>query len=285
MSKNSKKGGEKKVDINEEKICFVVAPIGKEDSEDRRRSDQVFKHIIISAIEPLGYKPIRADHISEPGIITSQVIQHVVDSPLVIADLTGRNPNVFYELAIRHAIKRPLVQLIQIGEQIPFDVAGTRTIQIDIHDLDNVEKAKDELVKQVKTIEKGKVEIDTPISVALDLKILKGSTKPEERSLADVIEAVSELRSAMLSIEEKVKSPESLIPPDYLEYVFRQYTPMRSRAVTLRQRSYLVEATELLSKPRLSAKDKDEIKSMLRYFIRNMERDLYRRESHVRETL
>jgi hypothetical protein len=90
------------------KVCFVIAPIGTEGSDVRVRSDQVLKHIITPAARECGYEPIRADQISEPGLITSQVIQHIVQDPLVIADLTGRNPNVFYELAVRHAIKNRL---------------------------------------------------------------------------------------------------------------------------------------------------------------------------------
>ena len=91
------------------KICFVIAPIDAEGSETRRRSDQVLNHIISPAAEECGYETIRADNISEPGIITSQIIQHLLEDSLVIADLTGRNPNVFYELAIRHAIKKSVV--------------------------------------------------------------------------------------------------------------------------------------------------------------------------------
>jgi len=86
------------------KSCFVIAPIGQEESETRNRSDLVLKHIIKPAAEECGYKAVRADEISEPGIITTQVIQRLIDDDLVIADLTERNPNVFYELAIRHAI-------------------------------------------------------------------------------------------------------------------------------------------------------------------------------------
>lgn len=137
-----------------DKTCFVLAPIGEPDTDIRKRSDQVFKHIIAPAVEECGYSPLRADHISEPGLISSQVIQHIVNDPLVVADLTGRNPNVFYELAIRHALRKPLVQIIKSGEQIPFDVAGTRTIYVDHRDLDSVETAKGEIVKQVKAVEK-----------------------------------------------------------------------------------------------------------------------------------
>jgi hypothetical protein len=142
-------GAEKMAD----KTCFVIAPIGEEGSEIRKRSDQIFKHVVTPAAAKCDYDPLRADQISEPGMITSQVIQHIVNDPLVIADLSGRNPNVFYELALRHALRKPLVQIIKSGEEVPFDVAGTRTIPVDRHYLDSVETAKEEIVKQIKAIE------------------------------------------------------------------------------------------------------------------------------------
>src|SRR5262245_11520148 len=105
--------------ISNSKSCFVIAPIGKENSPERRRSDQVFKHIISPAAAACGYEAIRADNLSKPGLITSQIIEHLVTDQLVVADLTGHNPNVFYELAIRHVVKKPVVQIIQITESIP----------------------------------------------------------------------------------------------------------------------------------------------------------------------
>jgi len=243
------------------KICFVIAPIGEADSDIRKRSDQVFKHIIAPAVESLGFDPIRADQISEPGIITSQVIQYVVNSPLVVADLSGRNPNVFYELAIRHAIKKPLVQLIKKGEHIPFDVAGTRTIQFDIHDLDSVDEAKNELVNQIKSIESGKTEIDTPISVALDLKFLRESGNPEQRSLADVVEAITELRSGILYIEKKLSDPASLVPPRYLDYLLtRLGRPQISRDYSIVELIAILE--KLINITRSKKIDTNELKSI-----------------------
>jgi hypothetical protein len=187
-----------------EKLCFVIAPIGDPDSETRKRSDQVLKHVIRPAVSSCGYKAVRADEIDKPGIITSQVIQHVVDDPLVVADLTERNPNVFYELAIRHALRKPLVQLIKKGEAIPFDVAGTRTIYVDHRDLDSVEGAKNEIIEQVKALEKDSSDIETPISVSLDLQLLRQSEKPEDRSLADLVAAVSDLRTSLSKVEAKI---------------------------------------------------------------------------------
>ena len=173
------------------KSCFVIAPIGEAESETRKRSDQVLKHVIFPATAACGYKAVRADQISEPGMITSQVIQHIVEDPLVIADLTDRNPNVFYELAIRHAIRKPLVQLIKKGEQIPFDVAGTRTIHVDHRDLDSVEDAKKEIISQIQALEKDSSKLETPISVSLDLQMLRQSDNPEQR--VDLAERKQEL--------------------------------------------------------------------------------------------
>ena len=131
------------------KTCFVIAPIGAEKSEVRIRSDQILKYVLAPAARECGYEAIRADQISEPGIITSQVIQHIIDDPLVIADLTGHNPNVFYELALRHALKKPVVQIIHAEDSIPFDVATSRMIKVDHRDLDSAAQAKDEIVKQI----------------------------------------------------------------------------------------------------------------------------------------
>ena len=194
--------------MTDDKSCFVISPIGEQDSDTRKRADQILKHVIKPAVTECGYAAVRADEIDKPGIITSQVIQHVVTDPLVVADLTERNPNVFYELALRHALRKPLVQLIKKGERIPFDVAGTRTIQVDHHDLDSVESARREIVNQIRALEAAPGEMETPISVSLDLQILRQSEKPEERSLADLVSLVSELRSGIAKLETKIGGPD-----------------------------------------------------------------------------
>jgi hypothetical protein len=187
-----------------EKACFVIAPIGLPDSDTKRRSDQVLKHIIKPAVKICGYTATRADEMSEPGLITSQVIQRIVDDPLVVADLTESNPNVFYEMALRHAVKKPLVQLIAKGERIPFDVANMRTIILDHRDLDSVEAAKQEMIAQIKVMELPGAIINTPISVSLDLQTLQHSDKPQDRSLADLVSAITDLRRDVFNITRQL---------------------------------------------------------------------------------
>jgi hypothetical protein len=112
-------------------ICFYMSPIGEETSEQRLHSNLFLNHLVEPALVEFGLKVIRADLIGESGMITSQILEHILKARLVIADLSFQNPNVFYELAIRHACKLPIVQIIRKADKIPFDVDQVRTIQID----------------------------------------------------------------------------------------------------------------------------------------------------------
>ncbi len=83
----------------------------------------------------MGLRVVRADHIDNPGLITGQVIQHLLRSRLVIADLSFHNPNVFYELAIRHATGKPTVLVCRAQDALPFDISDLRTVRIDMTDI------------------------------------------------------------------------------------------------------------------------------------------------------
>ncbi len=207
------------------KTCFVIAPIGDEGSETRRRSDQMLTHIIKPAVKECGYEAVRADEISEPGIITSQVIQHIIDDELVIADLTGKNPNVFYELAVRHTVKKPVVQLIESSESIPFDIAPTRTIHVDHRDLDSVASCKDELIRQIRSVEKDASKVDSPISVAIDLKLLRQSDNPLEKSNAEIISMLLDLRSLITDVATPRRAR---VDPRMIQEIFMSLDRMAS---------------------------------------------------------
>lgn len=118
-----------------ETTAFYVTPIGDENSPQRRHSDLFLNFLIEPAVEKFGLNVVRADTIDKPGVITRQVIQYLAESRLVIADLSFQNPNVFYELAVRHMMRKPVVQIIQKSDRIPFDVNQLRTIIIDNTDI------------------------------------------------------------------------------------------------------------------------------------------------------
>lgn len=115
-----------------DQVCFVISPIGDEGSDQRLHADLVLGSLIEPALRELGLEAVRADKISKPGLITGQVIDHLTRARMVIADLSFANPNVYYELALRHAIRRPVVQIIRTSDKLPFDVGQFRTVTVDM---------------------------------------------------------------------------------------------------------------------------------------------------------
>lgn len=121
--------------VDWQKVCFYITPIGSEDSVERKHSDLFMSSLVQPALEELGLTVVRADQIGEPGMITSQVLEYIKRARLAIADLSYLNPNVFYEVALRHALRLPIVQLIRKADRLPFDVNQSRTLVFDTSDI------------------------------------------------------------------------------------------------------------------------------------------------------
>ena len=115
-------------DMGEVRKCFIVTPIGPEGSTTRRATDGVIDSVILPVLEELGFDSDVAHRICETGSITKQAIARIINDDLVIANLTELNPNVMYELGIRHSARKPTVHICQSGTILPFDIAPERTL-------------------------------------------------------------------------------------------------------------------------------------------------------------
>ncbi len=149
-----------------DKVCFYITPIGDEDSDIRKHSDLMLENIVAPALEEFGLTVVRADKISKPGMITKQILKYITNSKLVIADLSFHNPNVFYELAIRHMKGLPTVHLIRAADSVPFDISGFRTIKLDMSSIftlvPQLDTYKSEIAAQVRNI-LSEENIDNPV--------------------------------------------------------------------------------------------------------------------------
>ena len=110
--------------------AFVVMQIGAKDSSERKRADEIYTYIIAPAVSDAGLDPYRADLDFSPGAITSKMLSELLSARVVIADLTGRNPNVFYELGITHSFARPLISIADSSRSLPFDAKDERVIEL-----------------------------------------------------------------------------------------------------------------------------------------------------------
>jgi len=136
------------------KTCFVISPIGEDGSELRKHADLFLGSLIEPALKEFGLNVVRADAIGAAGMITSQIIEYLLRARLAIVDLSFHNPNAFYEMAIRHASKLPIVQISRKLDRLPFDVNQVRTVVIDTTDIyslvPKLETYRSEIATQVR---------------------------------------------------------------------------------------------------------------------------------------
>src|SRR5579862_195651 len=196
------------------KSCFVISPIGDKNSPTRQRSDQVLQYIISPVLASLDFGvPVRSDLISEPGIITSQIVEHLFRDDLVIADLSEKNANVFYELGIRHLTRKPVIHLALDPKEVPFDVSSMRVIKYDHQNLDVVEETKKELAKQIIAILQGK-ELTSPVSAAIDIMNIQVGSEMQTKLLTELVGNVREIKTQLGErLNPKKKSKKRTISP------------------------------------------------------------------------
>ena len=100
-----------------QKLCFVISPIGADGSPERDAADW-FLEIVREALSA-DYRIERADALTKSGLITAQIIQLIESANLIVADLTGHNPNVHYELGVAHARQKQVIPMMMKGDRLP----------------------------------------------------------------------------------------------------------------------------------------------------------------------
>jgi hypothetical protein len=181
------------------KNCFFVSRIGSPDSEERRFSDKLLTHIVSPVLSELGYdNPIRADQITTPGTITTQVFGNLWSADLVIADLTGKNVNVFYELAVRHLSKRPFVQMIHKEDSLPFDIAAERTIHFGF-DIDEVPVARRSLQAMIRSADQDPLACKTVLSNSIELSVSSNDVTVHKETVERMVSILEQLDTYILT--------------------------------------------------------------------------------------
>lgn len=104
--------------------CFVAMPFSD-------LYTGIWLHVIKPTVEAVGDNCLRADNIFTPGTIINDVFSEIKKSDYIIADLSGHNPNVYYELGYAHALDKIVILITNDRSSLPFDISHHRIISYD----------------------------------------------------------------------------------------------------------------------------------------------------------
>jgi len=138
-------------DTVEEKRCFVITPIGNPETTLWRHMNGIIDAAIVPVLNEFSFKPIIPHRIDGSGSITKEIIVNLFDDELVIANLSGLNANVMYEVAVRHSFRKKIIIIAEKGVFLPFDIKDQRTIFYE-NDAQGVIDLKNELRKKISSI-------------------------------------------------------------------------------------------------------------------------------------
>lgn len=188
--------------------CFFITPIGEINSNEYNRKEGLLTAILAPVLEKYSFKEIlSADKISESGMINTQIIKHIIEDDLVIADLTGTNPNVMYEVAIRHTTQKPIIHICENGTTLPFDIKDNRTIFYDNSIVGSV-SLTEQLNAYLKDIDYEKAYIDNPVYSAYNMaKLLKDPdvTDFQKEMITKIEQIQSEIQDLKCHTEESTQ--------------------------------------------------------------------------------
>lgn len=123
--------------------CFVMMPFGE-------WMDKYYQEIFVPAIKEAGLEPVRADELFTTGSVIEQIWEQISASKVLLADLTGKNANVFYELGLAHALAKPVVFTTSDLADVPFDLRHLRVATYEIRDPAWGEKLRSDLTSYLR---------------------------------------------------------------------------------------------------------------------------------------
>lgn len=181
------------------RTCFVISPIGEPGSPTRQAADDLFDLLLMPALSRFDFDVVRADRIPRPGVITNDIVELIQTAELCVIDLTGHNPNVYYECGRRHETGKPFIQVIRRGETLPFDVAGIRTISYDL--------------SSARTAHEGVTEIQSYVDV---LETAGYGPRQSGASIAALAQAIDRLERKVDRLSVPASMSSAVPPPDFM---------------------------------------------------------------------
>lgn len=202
--------------------CFVLMPFSA-------KYQEVYKQVYHPVCEANGVECWRVDEIARPGLITKDIVEGIIEADIVLADLTSKNANVFYELGIAHCVGNKTIMTSQSKDDVPFDIASNRVIFYE----QSISGSKDltkKLDAAIKELLKSLDQTNNPVQEVLSSRLAIGVKRLQERILPDEFKWL--LNDADIAkIEGKVKGKDIwIISPDlHYDLIKRNFQALTKR--------------------------------------------------------
>jgi hypothetical protein len=203
--------------------CFTIMPFGG-------WFDDYYDSIYQPAITAAGLKPRRADDLYRPSTIVNDIWSYTKAAKIVLADLTGKNANVFYELGLAHALAKPVVLVAESMNDVPFDLRALRIIEYDKNEPRWGDSLRDKVTQSITEI------LASPLASVLPA-FLETKHQPETKVLSEHERNMLELRHEIdllrreLRLRDSVSTVETIrrrehIGPDEAISLIERYKKM-----------------------------------------------------------
>jgi hypothetical protein len=177
---------------SQKEVCFVIMPFGG-------WLDDYYVEIYSPAIRAVGLRSHRADDLFRPSTIINDIWSYTKKAKVLLADLTGKNANVFYELGLAHALGKPAILVAESMEDIPFDLRALRIILFDKNAPDWGQRLKEKIESSLKEVLQSPVEAVLPAFLDVKSTTSKPTVSSEQRDFIEIKQELDLLRRELRS--------------------------------------------------------------------------------------
>lgn len=217
--------------------CFTIMPFGG-------YFDEYYESVYVPAIEAANLDAVRADDLYTPSVITTDIWVHTKKAAVVLADLTGRNPNVFYELGLAHALAKPAVLVTQTMADVPFDLQSLRVLKYDLNRPNWGDLLANDITKALNEIRDTPQEYVLPSFLKIDSNIATPSVTRTEKELL-------EIRQQLNLLSKRIKTSDT--PFQTVEVPMR--LPLGASKMTNKTSQYASEYWQTIGRERINVTD------------------------------
>lgn len=184
----AKRGGTK----GKQGICFAIMPFGG-------WFNDYYTTIYRPAIETAGMKPHRADDLYRPSTIVNDIWAYTRQANIILADLTGKNPNVFYELGLAHALAKPAILIAESMEDVPFDLRSLRVIEYDKNDPNWGETLGEKIVNAIREVLASPLQAVLPAFLDVEPERERATVSEQQKEMLGLRQEIELLRAEVRS--------------------------------------------------------------------------------------